>query len=301
MNCVERVFQVNDLDLHALHWRPQNTAQQKPRWICSHGWLDNAGSFLRVAEALWEQGHELVAIDMAGCGLSQHRSLHGGYNLWDDILDIQAIIEALEWKNFSLMGHSRGAMISALYASTRPEGLQRLALIDGVLPPFKETDPFAEQLRDFLAMRKELIQKNQRLESLLNNQTSSTISGLSMKGAWQQRYKNCELDYEDMLPLLQRGLKKVSDGYLWGHDNRLKGRSVYRLSERDQLDILERLDGEGLLIIAKEGRLFEHLKFFEQSLPSFKVRALEGSHHLHMQAENYQQIVNEIVTFTENH
>ena len=299
MNCVERVFQVNDLELHALHWRPNKAAQPSQRWICSHGWLDNAGSFLRIANALWEKGHELVAIDMAGCGLSDHRSLHGGYNLWDDILDIQAIIKVLGWDSYSLMGHSRGAMISALFASTHPEGLDKLALIDGVLPPFKETDPFSEQLREFLAMRKELVEKNQRLEGVIKNQTNNVIQGLSLEEAWQQRYKNCALDYDDMLPLLNRGLKKVSDGYLWSHDQRIKGRSVYRMNETDQLDVLKRLDGNGLLLIAKEARLYEHLAFFEKSLPSFDVRALEGTHHLHMQAANYQQVVDAILAFTE--
>lgn len=298
MEPAERIFQVNDLSLHALHWTPDADCQNGLRWLCSHGWLDNAGSFNRIAEQLCKQGHELIAFDMAGCGRSQHRSLHGGYNLWDDILDIQAMVDVLGWDSYGLMGHSRGAMVSSLYASTQPVGLKALALIDGILPPFIEADPFSEQLRDFMKMRNEMLDKNRRQQALVDASRAGEGKSLSLREAWQQRSKNCLLDYEDMLPILQRGLTKVPEGYFWSHDHRLKGRSVYRLSEADQYELIKLLSLPGLLLIAQEGRLFEHLESFKQSLPHFDIKALAGPHHLHMQAKRFQSVVDAIQEFS---
>ena len=295
----ERIFNVNDLALHVIHWKPAEHSAVGRRWICLHGWLDNAGSFVRVAEELSDAGHEVIAFDMAGCGRSSHRTLHGGYNLWDDILDLEAMVDLLGWEDYGLIGHSRGAMIAAIYAATRPTSLQRLVLIDGVLPPTKEVDPFVEQLRDFLSMRRQLIEKNTKVSQLLDRSSSNSSHGISLSEAWRQRNKNCSLTQQEMQPILERGLVKLGDTYLWSHDQRLKGRSVYRLNIADQQHVLDSLEIPGLLLIAKEYRLnnSEHLSLLDRSLKSFSIVVLDGGHHMHMQDEHYHAVVKQIKSF----
>lgn len=298
MSCSERIFKINDLELHALHWQPEQK-NSAPAILCLHGWLDNAGSFVFLAEELCSKGYELLAFDMAGCGRSSYRTLHGGYNLWDDIVDIEGLLEVLEWQEYIFLGHSRGAMIASLYAATQPTGLNRLVLLDGILPPVIETEPLANQLSEFLSMRKSLISKNTRVESVKESALEGAAKTLTMQQAWQQRKKNTPLSFEEMQPILERGLVQVEDGYLWSHDHRLKGRSVYRMSKADQNHIMSSLNLPGLLLVAKESRLnkAEYIEVFRQSLSSFSIQLLDGKHHFHLQEEHYLNVANAINDF----
>ena len=54
--------------------------------LASHGWLDNAGSFELLAPLL--PGCEIVALDLAGHGLSDSRSPDSSYNIWQDVGDL---------------------------------------------------------------------------------------------------------------------------------------------------------------------------------------------------------------------
>ena len=71
--------------------------------IALYGWLDNANSFARLAPQL--QGLRIVALDMAGHGLSQHRPVGAGYALYDYAHDVLQVAEQLGWQRFSLLGH----------------------------------------------------------------------------------------------------------------------------------------------------------------------------------------------------
>ena len=54
--------------------------------LASHGWLDNAGSFELLAPLLPDC--EIVALDLAGHGLSDSRSADSSYNIWQDVGDL---------------------------------------------------------------------------------------------------------------------------------------------------------------------------------------------------------------------
>ena len=56
----------------------------------------------------------------------------GSYNIWQDVTEVFAAADALGWERFSLVGHSRGAVIAALACGTFPERIEHLALIEGI-------------------------------------------------------------------------------------------------------------------------------------------------------------------------
>ena len=58
---------IKDGRFAALEWRNEKGL----RALCLHGWLDNAASFIPLAPLL--KPLDLVALDMAGHGHSQHR------------------------------------------------------------------------------------------------------------------------------------------------------------------------------------------------------------------------------------
>ena len=123
--------------------------------LASHGWLDNAGSFELLAPLL--PGCELVALDLAGHGLSDSRSADSSYNIWQDVGDLLDVADAMAWQRCTLLGHSRGAGISMLFAATFPERVDKLILLEGGLPLTAEAEEapagLAEALRDARALR----------------------------------------------------------------------------------------------------------------------------------------------------
>ena len=75
-----------------------------------------------------------VALDLAGHGKSGSRSADSAYNLWQDAGDLLDVADMLGWQRFTLLGHSRGAGISMLFAGAFPERVDKLVLLEGGLP-----------------------------------------------------------------------------------------------------------------------------------------------------------------------
>lgn len=299
INREELVFSLNDLDIAAVRWRP-SSGQIAQRILCIHGWLDNAGSFEALGSRLAAKGFEVLALDLAGCGRTSHRSLHGYYNLWDDLIDIEAVIEHVEWQEFAMIGHSRGAGVTALYASTQPQGLRSFMLIDGVVPPPYEPESLPQQLRAFIEERKIALAKNARQKE------ASTPKGRvrSFEEAWQKRSLQCKLSQEDMQPILERALipAEIEGLMQWSHDQRLNSRSIYRLTHSDKVAMLSALKVPGLLLIADQGRVQSIDEIAMRELlahaPELTVKTHSGDHHFHMESKNVDSVCQIFVEWT---
>src|SRR5699024_2975754 len=96
------------------------------------------------------QGLRIVAMDMAGHGHSGHRAPGAGYQLWDYALDTLMATQELGWERFSLLGHSLGGIISVLIAGAIPERVERVALIDGLVPDTGEAAQSPKKLGEAL-------------------------------------------------------------------------------------------------------------------------------------------------------
>ena len=86
--------------------------------IALHGWLDNANSFDQMLRSTMVH---VIGVDMAGHSQSGGHSADSGYDIWQDVADVLAISEQMGWDRFALLGHSRGAIMSALFAGTFPD------------------------------------------------------------------------------------------------------------------------------------------------------------------------------------
>ena len=100
---------------------------------------------------------EIVALDLAGHGFSDSRSPDSSYNIWQDVGDLLDVADELGWQRCTLLGHSRGAAVSMLFAATFPERVDKLILLEGGLPLTGEPDEapagLAEALREARALR----------------------------------------------------------------------------------------------------------------------------------------------------
>lgn len=71
-----------------------------------------------------------VAPDLRGCGESEKSST--GYTIEEQAADVAAIVEALAWSAFDLVGHAAGGAIAVEFALNHPEQLSTLTLVDSV-------------------------------------------------------------------------------------------------------------------------------------------------------------------------
>jgi pimeloyl-ACP methyl ester carboxylesterase len=234
--------------------------------IALHGWLDNANSFARLAPRL--EGLRIVALDLAGHGHSEHRPQGAGYSLPDYAHDVLQVAEQLGWQQFSLLGHSLGAIISVFLAAALPERVSRLALIDGLIPPTGEVENAPEQLGKSLHAQLNLSAKRKPVYPDQDHAIRAR-----MKGAVAVSHEAAEL-------LAQRGLMPVPGGYTWRSDNRLTLPSAVRITREQALAFVAAIRCPTQLIVAQEGMLAQK-QMLLGSLP-FQVASLPGGHHLHL-------------------
>ncbi|MBU2013894.1 MAG: alpha/beta hydrolase [Gammaproteobacteria bacterium] len=236
--------------------------------IALHGWLDNAATFSRLAPRL--KGLRIVALDLPGHGHSDHRPLGAGYNIWDYAHDVLQVAEQFGWQRFSLLGHSMGAIVSVLLAGALPERVERLALIDGVIPYTGEADSAPQKLGSALEALLAVNDKRKPVYASFDQAVEARMKGV---GA---------VSREAAEMLAQRGLMPVPGGYTWRTDPRLMLPSAMRLTRAHALAFVSRVACPTSLVLAEQGLMMQpELLELVESFP-FDIRRLVGGHHLHL-------------------
>ncbi len=262
---VPQQWHIDGLHLEAMSW---GDPAGRPL-LALHGWLDNAASFSLLAPLL--TGFHVVALDLTGHGRSDRRSEDATYQIWDDLPQILGVVDALGWDSFSLVGHSRGAIISSLLASAFPERVERLVLLDAVLPPSVAEEQYATQLRKFVQDKKRLLQRDTRVfESVEAAVATREGPGLSHSAACL---------------LVERNLRACAGGYTWTTDPRLRGASAVKLTDGQNQAVLAALSMPTLLLMAQEGfgRHPEIAANAGRYISDLTVEQVDGGHHFHME------------------
>ncbi len=267
----EFVLNVAGVDIAGRRWR-----NGERRVIALHGWLDNAASFDILAPLL---NADIVALDMAGHGLSYHRTPQASYNIWEDLPDIVRIADALQWKTFDLIGHSRGAIIAALLATAMPERATSAVLLDGLRPnPVPEAD-FSAQLGLFLR------------EHLAPSRPATVYD--SVEKAVKVRCRAGDMSEASAALIAQRGLLKMTEpgtsgGWYWRHDPRLRFASAVKMSQENIDSVMNRLAQMPHRVFFTESGLGAVLKAHgevERWSHELKIEMLPGRHHFHMEEQ----------------
>ncbi|MBE7926527.1 alpha/beta fold hydrolase [Pseudomonas saudiphocaensis] len=236
--------------------------------IALHGWLDNAATFSRLAPLL--DGLRIVALDLPGHGHSEHRPRGAAYNLWDYAHDVLQTAEQFGWQRFSLLGHSMGAIVAVLLAGAMPERVERLALIDGVIPFTGEAEGAPQKLGEALRALLKVEKKRKPVYATFEQAVAAR-----MKGVGAVSWEAAEL-------LAQRGLMPVPGGYTWRTDPRLMLPSPLRLSLAHAQAFIQAVACPASLVLAEKGLLVDaDLRERVHALP-FELHQLSGGHHLHL-------------------
>jgi len=275
----ERQFDIDGLCIHAREWGESGVPV-----IALHGWLDNAASFDALAEYLG--GYHVLALDLPGHGLSDNKPAHATYQIWDDLLVILAVADAMDWDTFVLLGHSRGAIMSMLLSAACPERINALVCLDGLVPgplPVEETHL---QLGKFLKDYRRLGERRARVFKSLDEVVAARLQAMPMGEAAARK-------------IAERAAIQTEGGYIWNSDPRLKAASAFKLGEDHLRVLLSSLSIPVLLILAEEGfARYTELLDLADCVRGASVKRLPGSHHFHMEeaAEEIAVLIRRFLT-----
>ncbi len=95
-----------------------------------HGFTGAKEDFTEWLDDLAERGWHAVVPDLRGHGDSSHPPEESDYSFERFAADALALVDALGWDRFVLLGHSMGGMIAQLVALDAPERVIGLVLMD---------------------------------------------------------------------------------------------------------------------------------------------------------------------------
>lgn len=242
--------------------------------LALHGWRDNCASFDFLAPRLVAGNPALrvVAPDLAGHGKTDFRSPDAAYNIWSDVAELIALVDALEWPRFHLVGHSRGAAIATLIAASHRDRVITLSLLDNFLPLPEDPASAAVQLAKSVVDKRRLLAKTPRYYDDFREAVQARLSG------------PLALPEDAALALAEQGVASDREGYYWRLDARLLGASEFKLSRDHIAGIVAGLKCPVEILLGRESTLGHHdyVRRLAAGYDHIRVSVLPGGHHLHM-------------------
>lgn len=234
-----------------------------------HGWLDNAATFDLIAPFFID--YNFIALDLAGHGRSGHRPPGVKYHYLDFVDDVVAVVDALGWDTFHLLGHSLGGGIATILAGTFPERPRSLAIIEAVGPKTYPIDQAPRFLADSVdQMKRQIGKKDPEYPSLETLVTA--------------RAKVSSLSYDATKIIIDRSVQQTETGYTWRSDPRLKIRSPSYATEEQIQVFLSQITAETLIIRGTKGSLMtrDELTSRMSKIRHLQQVEVDGGHHLHL-------------------
>jgi pimeloyl-ACP methyl ester carboxylesterase len=267
------------LTLSALVWGDEAL----PPLLALHGWLDNAGSFARLAPLL-STHHRVIALDLPGHGGSDHLPAGTTYHYLDYVHAVLAALDALQLERCSLLGHSLGAGIAALVAAAAPARIGRLWLIEGLGPLGDDGSHTLQRFRDALAPR-----ESGRRAPRVFRDVAQAVSARSIVSG---------LPAELAQPIIERALiEEEGGGWRWRSDPRLTRPSAVRLAEAQVHALLRGIDAPTCLLLAQPATSYlpgALMQARADCVANIAVSHQAGGHHLHL--EHPQAVADWIAT-----
>ncbi|XP_042341852.1 serine hydrolase-like protein [Plectropomus leopardus] len=249
--------------------------------LCLHGWADNCGTFNTLIPLLPRECR-YVAVDMAGHGLSSHRPPGVDYGVPTHVADIRRIVEGLQWRKFSIIGHSMGGNIAGMFSALYPEMVEAVILLDcfGFLPADPKEMP--------KLMR-------QGMEKMLQFEKQTEVKKKVYtyeKAAERLLAVNPTLPEQSVHILLERGLVQVEGGFVFSRDMRINFKSTARITLEQSLELQLKIQASVLVVLGDQGFDPPISETNQQKASSILLQGyrdrnhtvvmLPGDHHVHL-------------------
>ncbi|XP_064011177.1 serine hydrolase-like protein 2 isoform X2 [Pogoniulus pusillus] len=264
--------------------------------LCLHGWLDNANTFDRLIPLL-PKGYYYVAMDFSGHGLSSHRPAGVPYHFLDYVIDVRRVAAALQWRRFTLVGHSMGGSVAGMFCFLYPEMVDKLVLLEtlGFLLAPEDTEAWLESRRAVIDRLLSLEAKKQAPKAR------------SPEAALERLLEaNRHLTAEGGAVLLQRGATETPAGLVYNRDLRVRKQSREYFTVEQCVKLLQKIQDRVLIILARDGLLVPHkpdnrndfVKALQEALDStlkehIQLVEVPGSHFVHL---NEPEVVSGIIS-----
>ncbi|KAK2818040.1 hypothetical protein Q7C36_021973 [Tachysurus vachellii] len=248
--------------------------------LCIHGWSDNSGSFNNLIPLL-PADWRCVAVDLPGHGLSSHRPAGVFYTFPTYIADVRRVIEALQWKRFSIIGHSMGGNISGMLCVLYPDMVEALVLLDsyGFLPvDVKRMGRIMRRgIEEMLEYEKKLQERKERIYTY-------------EKAKERLKAANQYLSDKSVEILLERGVQEVDGGVVFTRDVRINLTNIIRNTLEQCLEMQSQITAKVLVLRASHGLEKTFPQPEEIAVPLLKgwsgerntIVTVEGDHHVHL-------------------
>ncbi|WP_289028034.1 alpha/beta hydrolase [uncultured Paraglaciecola sp.] len=258
-------FSLNNLTIRGIGYGDPN----KQQILALHGWLDNAASFEPLSKYL--NDYYIVAIDLAGHGLSDHRDAGAHYHLIDFVYDLQELVESQGWTSLVLMGHSMGGIIGSLYSACFGERVKKYISIESFGPLTKEAHTSPSQLRDSIISRL----KAQKSKSRHPTNFERTVEARTMVG---------DITSDSARLLVARNTREISGQLRFTTDRRLRTLSPMRLTAPQAESFLRNIQCPVLAVMGNAGyqSMAEAFHTRKDWVADLEFHILDGHHHLHM-------------------
>ena len=228
------------LRLHYADWGNEGA----PTVILVHGGKDHARNWDPVARVLRRDYH-VVAPDLRGHGDSAW-AIGGTYAIWDFVLDLAQLVEALGGRPVTLVGHSLGGAVTLHYAGTFPERVERLVAIEGMGPPPAmekqlAATPAHERIERWVESMRGLAARTPRRYATIE------------EAAKRMQQANPHLTGELARHLTVHGVARNEDGtFSWKFDNYVRAFAPARFRAEDTRALWARVDCPVLLMRGTE-------------------------------------------------
>ena len=251
---------------------PNISGMATPR-LALHGWLDNAASMAGLLTALNAiHPASSLALDFPGHGLSHHTAPQHHAPFVDYLDAVLAVLDAQNWPQVDLIGHSMGGGVATLFAAAFPEKVRRLLLLDSIGPLSAAPNAFSSDLRRGLLARRA--------------PKKSVPSYPGQQSALAARTGAIGITEAQAAAIVERGIMQASDGqWRWRSDARLTQPSPTRFSEAQVLNAISEIRAPVLVILAEPRASFFEAATVDARLAAFKnaeILNIHGNHHLHV-------------------
>ncbi|CAO3563269.1 unnamed protein product [Mortierella alpina] len=285
----ERSFSLrNGIVIKAKHWR---TGDENARPEIAANSLLSMGSLTMRAHLIYllqklgsSEPVEIVALDLAGHGLSSHRTTED-YALWRYVEDADQVVEQLGWQRHAIIGHSMGGAISTIYAGLYESRVTLCVLLDNFGPLTRSVEDQPQHLLEHIAEKKALTAKRLPFHPTID----SACNARSQGGAYGIKPEYARVLMSRGLRPMERTMEDgtVVQGWTWTTDRLLTIRSAQSMSDDFAKAFMSRICCPVLCALA-EGGLLGMIEVTEERVSwmhkaRVTVVGAAGNHSVHME------------------
>lgn len=283
---ISRKFVSQRLRLHYVEWVNENA----PLLIMVHGGQDHCRSWDWIARELHPR-YNIVAPDLRGHGDSSWTK--SVYRKLDFVYDLKKLISLKGNSKVTIIAHSFGSWVSLLYAGLHPDMVEKLVVVEGLLPVDPDhrvrlNNPRHQRIKDWM----DVVSNASRFYPKRMPSFEAALSRLQSVNSY--------LSDEQARHLTTHAVNQNEDGtYSWKYDNYLRSMDDSpELLESEVIDIRKRIKCPILLLQGEDSPFYmEEDNKYITSLPDCEVLNFKDAGHWlhHDQLDRFLKVVGDFL------